>query len=242
MARVKKNNETHDDLPVYVYTDGACRGNPGPGGWGLRILYQDGRVLEKGGAARNTTNNRMELSAAVNALELTAREPYVVVVTDSEYVRQGITSWLDGWKRRGWKTVKGDGVLNRDLWEKLSDRLRPNVAWEYVAGHSGDPDNERCDRIAVAFADGRFIDLADGSLLEEPPGRRVFSRARARTKRKRRSNVPGQYYLSLVDGVLERHATWAECEACVKGRSRARFKKCADGAEEAEILEAWGIR
>jgi len=239
---VKKNDEQRDDLPVYVYTDGACRGNPGPGGWGLRILYQDGRVLEEGGAARHTTNNRMELLAAVQALELTAKEPNVVVVTDSEYVRQGITSWLERWKTRGWKTVKGDRVLNRDLWEKLSDCLRPNVTWEYVAGHSGDPDNERCDRIAVAFAEGRYIDLADGSRLGEPPGRRVFSRARAKKKRKGRSKKAGQYYLSLVDGVLTRHATWAECEACVKGRSRARFKKCFDSAEEAEILESWGVQ
>jgi len=242
LDRVKKTNEVNDDLPVYVYTDGACRGNPGPGGWGLRILYQDGRVLEAGGAARDTTNNRMELSAAVKALELTAQEPNVVVVTDSEYVRQGITSWLAGWKRRGWKTVKGDPVLNRDLWEELSRCLRPHVVWEYVAGHSGDRDNERCDRIAVAFAEGRPIDLADGSCLEDPPGRRVFNRARsAKKKRKRRANTPGQYYLSLVDGVLTRHATWAECEAIVKGRSGARYKKCADRDEEREILDSWGV-
>ena len=242
---------------VFVYTDGACRGNPGPGGWGTRVLYPDGRVLEKGGAAAGTTNNRMELAAAIAALELTGDEPAVEVVTDSEYVRLGITRWVRGWKARGWQTVKGEPVKNRDLWERLAGLLGPRVKWHYVAGHSGDPDNERCDRIAVAFADGRTPILADGSRWQDDDGLDggVTPYAAALERRKRAAAAPrkkssgkkksrggaGKFYLSLVKGVVCRHTTWPECEARVKGVSGARFKKCSDSVEEASILAGWGV-
>ena len=140
---------------VVVYTDGACSGNPGPGGWAARIKYPDGRVHELGNAEDETTNNRMELRAAIEGLKLLEKEgSAITVVTDSEYVRKGITEWIIGWKRRGWRTAAKKPVLNQDLWSEL-DRLNADgIRWQYTRGHAGDEDNERCDDIAQAFAQG----------------------------------------------------------------------------------------
>ena len=137
---------------VQVHTDGACLGNPGPGGWGALLRWR-GIERELAGSEPATTNNRMELMAAIAALE-TLREPCDVVLhTDSQYVRQGITEWMANWVRRGWKTSGGDPVKNRDLWERLhAAAQRHKVDWRWVKGHSGDPDNERVDQLARAAA------------------------------------------------------------------------------------------
>jgi ribonuclease HI len=147
-----------------IYTDGACSGNPGPGGWGTVIYFSDGSVHELGGAASQTTNNRMEMQAAIAALEFLSRceqtEP-VTLYTDSEYVKNGVTQWMKNWKRKDWKTSTGKPVLNQDLWQTLDaliNQLRANGTpprWEYVRGHSGDVGNERCDTIARAFSLGQ---------------------------------------------------------------------------------------
>ncbi|MBD3883135.1 ribonuclease HI [Phormidium tenue FACHB-886] len=143
-----------------IYTDGACSGNPGPGGWGTVVYFEDGSVHEMGGAAAQTTNNRMEIQAAIAALDylLASGETQPVsLYTDSEYVKNGITKWVTGWKRKGWKTSSGAAVLNQDLWETL-DRLNQKVMrqttlqWQYVRGHSGDVGNDRCDTIARGFS------------------------------------------------------------------------------------------
>ncbi|MDR2872676.1 MAG: ribonuclease HI [Xanthomonadaceae bacterium] len=133
---------------VVVHTDGACLGNPGPGGWAAILRYQ-GRERELAGGENPTTNNRMELMAAIMALEA-LREPCSVVLrTDSQYVRRGITEWLPAWLQRGWKNAAGDPVKNRDLWERLESVAgRHQVDWQWVKGHAGDPDNERVDRLA----------------------------------------------------------------------------------------------
>ena len=133
---------------VFVFTDGACRGNPGPGGWGAVLRF--GEVeRELYGAEPETTNNRMELTAAIRALEALKRSCRVELLTDSQYVKQGITAWLPGWKRRGWRSSSGGPVKNRDLWEQL-DALadRHQVEWFWVRGHTGHPENERADRLA----------------------------------------------------------------------------------------------
>lgn len=137
-----------------IYTDGACSGNPGPGGWGVVICFADGSVKELGGAAPQTTNNRMEMQAAIAALEYlvaSAQPQTVQLFTDSEYVKNGITTWIKGWKRKGWKTSQGKAVLNQDLWQALDTLNSPQVEWRYVRGHSGDRWNERCDTIARSF-------------------------------------------------------------------------------------------
>jgi ribonuclease HI len=138
-----------------IYTDGACSGNPGPGGWGTIIYFTDGRVQDIGGATPNTTNNRMELQASIVALEAyqnSGQTQPITLYTDSEYVRNGITKWISGWKKKGWKTAAGKPVMNQDLWQELDELNSSKVNWQYVKGHSGDPGNERADMIAVKCA------------------------------------------------------------------------------------------
>jgi ribonuclease HI len=133
---------------VEIHTDGACLGNPGPGGWGALLRYK-GRERELSGGEADTTNNRMELMAAIQALETLTEGCDVDLYTDSQYVRQGITEWMPGWVRRGWKTAGGDPVKNRDLWERLQAATqRHRVEWHWVKGHNGHPENERVDVLA----------------------------------------------------------------------------------------------
>ncbi|NIR61733.1 MAG: ribonuclease HI [Gammaproteobacteria bacterium] len=133
---------------VEAFTDGACRGNPGPGGWGVVLRYGD-RERELRGGERATTNNRMELMAAIRALEALKRPCRVRVTTDSQYVRNGITDWMARWKRNGWKTANRKPVKNKDLWQRLDAAMqRHRVEWHWVRGHSGHPENERADRLA----------------------------------------------------------------------------------------------
>ena len=145
-----------------VYTDGACTGNPGPGGWGVVVYFTDGSIYELGGAEAQTTNNRMEMQAAIAALKiLTAAkqaEP-TTLHTDSEYLIKGVTQWVKGWKKKGWKTAQGKAVLNQDLWEALDELNSKQVLWQHVRGHAGDVGNERCDTIARAFANGKSLSL-----------------------------------------------------------------------------------
>src|SRR3954468_8562472 len=133
---------------VTIYTDGACSGNPGPGGWGA-LLIQGAREKELSGSEPVTTNNRMELTAAIMALEALSRPCGVDLYTDSQYVRQGITAWMRNWKARGWRTADNKPVKNEDLWRRLdAARARHQVAWRWVRGHAGDPRNERVDALA----------------------------------------------------------------------------------------------
>lgn len=138
---------------LYAYTDGACSGNPGPGGWGVLLLAKDGETVIKertlcGGEA-NTTNNRMELLAAIHALETLARPSSLTIITDSAYVKNGVTGWIHGWKRNGWKTANKKPVKNVELWQRLDEaQQRHDVTWEWVKGHAGHPENERADELA----------------------------------------------------------------------------------------------
>lgn len=143
---------------VEVHTDGACLGNPGPGGWAALLRY-GARERELAGGELQTTNNRMELMAAIRALETLTEACTVVLHTDSQYVRKGITEWMPNWLRRNWRTAGGAAVKNRDLWERLhAASQRHRIDWRWVKGHSGDPDNERVDELARAAA----IDIKAG--------------------------------------------------------------------------------
>jgi len=137
-----------NDTIVEIFTDGACRGNPGPGGWGALLRY-NGREKSLHGGERDTTNNRMELMAAIRALESLTRPCKVHLTTDSQYVMKGITEWMANWKKRGWKTASRQPVKNVDLWQRLDAALEPHeVKWEWVRGHTGHPENERADELA----------------------------------------------------------------------------------------------
>jgi ribonuclease HI len=137
---------------VHIYTDGACLGNPGPGGWAA-LLRSNGHEKELVGAASKTTNNRMELRAAINALNALTRPCDVVIHTDSQYLRQGITQWVHNWQRNGWKTASKKPVKNQDLWRALLKAIEPhNVRWEWVKGHAGHEENERVDALATEAA------------------------------------------------------------------------------------------
>ena len=140
---------------LFAYTDGACSRNPGPGGWGTILIARDGdaevKKRELNGGAALTTNNQMELMAAISALEALERPSALTVVTDSVYVKDGITKWIFGWKKKGWKTAANKPVKNEELWKRLdAATVRHDVAWEWVKGHVGHPENERADELARA--------------------------------------------------------------------------------------------
>ncbi len=140
---------------LFAYTDGACSGNPGPGGWGVLLrAVEGGQILKerelKGGEAE-TTNNRMELLAAIHALEALERGAAITIVTDSQYVKNGVTGWIHGWKRNGWRTAAKKPVKNAELWQRLDEaQARHKVTWTWVKGHAGHPENERADELARA--------------------------------------------------------------------------------------------
>ncbi len=238
---------------IAIFTDGACSGNPGPGGWGTIVVTPDGRVRELGARAEATTNNRMEMTAVLQGLRAVADLPEPVFLhTDSTYVIGGITSWIKGWKRRGWTTAAGEPVKNEDLWRELdaavAARGKGGVEWRWVRGHDGHDANERCDAIAVAFSRRQPVELYAGPLLSYPHGSLAPSEsAPLPEKPKARKSSGGAAsaagpatYLSLLDGRLEKHATWKDCEARVKGRP-AKFKKVRSSEEERAVLKDWGL-
>lgn len=145
-----------DALPkVEIFTDGACKGNPGPGGWGA-ILRSNGKERELSGGEVPTTNNRMELMAAIEALKALKKPCHVQLWTDSNYVRDGITKWIHGWRRNGWRTADRKPVKNAELWQELLEAAsRHEVNWHWVRGHSGHPENDRVDALACAEADAQ---------------------------------------------------------------------------------------
>jgi ribonuclease HI len=239
------------EAQIVVFTDGASKRNPGPGGWGVVIVTPDGHVTELGGGAALTTNNKMELTGAIAALtRLRGTSGPIAVFTDSTYVIQGIEQWVHNWRRRGWTTAAGGEVMNRELWEALwalaSARPPRSIAWHYVRGHTGIPGNERVDAIADAFAVQGRVSLYDGPLsgygipiLDLPDDTNVPARRPSSAGKSGKAKGSAYSYLSVVDGTPMRHATWAECEQRVKGRSGARFKKAANEADQAAILRAW---
>ena len=150
-----------NNIAIEAATDGACSGNPGNGGWGGLIIFADGSEIEIGGAAENTTNNRMELTAAIKTIEklknFRLKENFKLR-TDSKYLIEGYTNWIKNWKKNGWKTSNGKAVQNLDLWQQIDSLRIPGLTMEFVKGHSGDPSNERVDLIASSYSKGINID------------------------------------------------------------------------------------
>lgn len=220
-------------MTTTIFTDGSSRGNPGPGGWGAVILTPD-IALEIGGREDKTTNNRMELTAVISALEKSENEKEITIQTDSAYVINGITRWVKGWKKNNWKTTAKIDVLNKDLWETLDNLVAHKVInWKLVKGHSGNPGNERCDVIATSFADKNPIVLYNGSrsrygiqisISALPPAKKPKSKSKAYS------------YVSMVNGKIEIHKTWDECKARVSGVSGAKYKKSISPKDEEDII------
>jgi ribonuclease HI len=241
------------ETTFYIFTDGSSRGNPGPGGWGSIIVEQrlkikeqnESQVTELGGREDHTTNNKMELMAAIRGLARVPKESTVTVYSDSSYVINGITKWIHGWRKNNWITSTKEQVSNTDLWKELdSAREGKKVEWTYVGGHIGVAGNERCDVIATSCADSEPIDLYKGALSNYPiPNILDISfDQESLTKKKSsssKSSAKAYSYVSAVGGVVETHATWSECEKRVKGTKGARFKKSFSKEDEASIIASF---
>jgi ribonuclease HI len=225
-----------------IFSDGSSRGNPGPGGWGS-IVFSNGKVKELGGREDNTTNNRMELTASISALSNINTKQNIVLNTDSSYVINGITKWVYGWQKNGWKNVMKEEVSNRDLWEKLIEVSGgKDIEWNYVGGHVGISGNERCDEIATSFADNKKVELFNGDISEYKIDLLDLEGSKEKKKTKSKKNFPAYSYISLVNGVFKKHKTWAECEKEVKGiKGKVKFKKTESEEDEKNIMKEWGV-
>lgn len=256
------------DSKNIIFTDGSSRGNPGPGGWGAIIVYNDSefkveslpavatsaqaglnlpdgkaglKVVEIGGREDNTTNNRMEMTAVIKALEFllsASHSPLATTLfTDSSYVINGATKWAKGWKKNGWKTKNKEDVLNKDLWEQiLSLTQKFEIEWKHIEGHAGIIGNERCDQIATSFADKEKAELFLGPIENYKIDIFSLEKNSLVSKTKKSSSVKAYSYISKVDGKILIHKTWKECEARVKGQSGARFKKSFSKEDEERII------
>jgi ribonuclease HI len=232
---------------IIAFCDGACLGNPGPGG-AASLVADDSRVLELGVFDPNTTNNRMEIFSVTQVLralsKFKGRE--IHFYCDSQYVLNGAEKWVKAWKRNGWKTAEGGEVKNRDLWQELSDLIEGAsreflIFWHYVPGHSGVPGNERVDFIATTLASGQELFLYDGSRSAYEVDLENLKATKTKSSSKTAKTTPSTYYLSLVGGAVYRDKTWKECEARVKGVRAAKYKKVNSPGEEAEVLLSWGV-
>ncbi len=246
-------------LDIVIFCDGASKGNPGPGGWGALVATAT-HSKELGGGAVHTTNNKMELTAALEALTFAGTLDHVscTVHTDSSYVINGITKWVAGWKRNGWQTKEKKEVLNKELWVALDaavQKIAGPIRWEYVGGHVGVAGNERVDTIASDFAEHSAVmngisvplkvELYDGprsnyaikidNLGRDESLHQHKSESRAHAKAKAYS------YVSKVDGKIAVHKTWGECELRVRGKT-ARYKKALSPADEANIIKSFSSK
>jgi ribonuclease HI len=228
-------------MEIIAYTDGSAIGNPGPGGWGFVVLKGNG-VYEGGGDAPHTTNNRMEMTAALMALRSFKTKATLTLKTDSQYVINGITKWVFGWEQNGWQTKEKKEVLNKDIWQELVvEARRHEVTWEHVRGHEGVALNERVDMIANGYARKEAVQLFEGTkhaydaFLATMPKARVVSKSASKSKKA----GPAYSYVSCIEGKIFTYATWAECEAQVKGK-KAKFKKVFSREEEGALIGEWG--
>lgn len=221
-----------------VFSDGSSRGNPGPGGFGAVVVYDDS-VFELGGGEAKTTNNRMELTGVIEGLSFLQEkkgEGEVLVYTDSSYVVNGITKWIYGWQANGWKKQDGEKVLNEELWKKLLHFSKLfDVSWKLLPGHSGIVGNERCDEIATSFADKKKIELYAGSLGEYPF--KILPVSFSETQKKVSKTGKAFSYVSSVSGVVKVHKSWKECEDRVRGQKGARYRKVFSPAEEKALID-----
>ncbi|MBU3668448.1 MAG: ribonuclease HI [Candidatus Taylorbacteria bacterium] len=242
-----------EEKKVVIFTDGSSRGNPGPGGYGVVAIYMDGHgevcVDELGGREDMTTNNRMELKAVIEGLKnfigyyANLKEYTFTIYLDSAYVENGITKWVSGWKKNGWKTGTKEDVKNQDLWMELDElKSKMNISLIRVPGHAGISGNERCDVIATMYADNLPVRLFTGRITSYPLDERNIlelgtDSISLQKKKKSSSSVKAHSYVSLVDGKIHIDVDWKTCESRVKGKSGALFKKSTSPIDEKIIVE-----
>lgn len=227
---------------ITVFTDGSSLGNPGPGGFGAIVSFsKSNEVVELGGFNPKTTNNRMEMTAFIEAMKFIDSKKLVEVsidvFCDSQYLINGATKWIFGWEQNNWMTKNKTVVLNKDLWQEIAGLVRDkDIEWHYVEGHAGIVGNERVDKIASSFAAGESVSLFVGKKKDYDVDLKNLKPAYAGVAKKKSDKVYS--YLSMVDGKIETHKTWAECEARVKGKT-ARFKKVFSKLEEENLIKEW---
>lgn len=223
-------------MNTIIFTDGAARGNPGPGGWGA-IVATDDTVIELGGGNSKTTNNRMELTAVIQALKIADPNSKITVHTDSSYVLKGATEWLADWEKAHWKTATKKPVLNEFLWKDMKKVLEGKmITWKLLPGHSGIPGNERCDVIATSFADDNDPILFNGKRKDYKVDLDSLKATKSKPKNSKGNPGVAYSYVSLVDGKIMTHKTWDECKDRVSGVSGARFKKALNADEEKILI------
>lgn len=236
-----------------IFTDGASRGNPGPGGWGTVVFFpidkNKNKVLELGGSEKNTTNNKMEMTAVINGLKFINDKKIkdeIIIYTDSSYVVNGITKWIFGWIKNNWKTKNKEDVLNKDLWKKMFVLTQDKkITWKIIKGHSGISANERCDDIATSFADGLEINLYNIDAEKYPISMDILtpkvtaSQVNTLGKNTKNNKKTAYSYISSINGKIMIHKTWLECEKRVKGKSGALYKKSLNKEDEENIISKW---
>lgn len=231
---------------ILIYTDGASRGNPGPGGWGAVVLV-DGYVVEAGGSSKLATNNQMELEGVLQMLSDSGAKSSKLPITlysDSAYVVNGLNSWIYGWEKKGWITSQKTPVENKEVWMKLLELMKfygKRLSIKKISGHSGELYNERCDEIAVASALGKDAQLFKGNQKDyddflEKNGTKV----KQGTKKKNENKGKVAYsYVSLVGGKVYVDKIWTACEKRVKGTKGAKYKKVFSKEEEIDLVSAY---
>lgn len=245
---------------IIIYTDGSSLGNPGPGGWGSVLLFPDLKVIELGGREKESTNNRMEMTAGIEALkEIEKRKTKAKVIkicTDSSYLLNGITMWIYAWVKNNWITKTKEPVLNKDLWEilyKVESNLKNKykIEWVKVSGHSGVHLNERCDQIATSFAGNNTTMLFRGNLkdyeklfgkITTPSRFKVETPLLHKEGRIKTKSRIAYSYVSAVGGKVFADKTWGECEKRVKGKSGAKYKKVFSKEEEQDLIAEWSLK
>ncbi len=226
-----------------VFTDGASRGNPGPGGYGAVVVSLVGKqVYEFGDREDKTTNNRMEMSAIVRALEeiekLAKAETEITIYTDSKYVIKGVTIWMFNWQKNNWQTKNKTDVLNRDLWERLAELIKnKTIDWKHVPGHVGIPGNERVDEIGTKLADKEDLDLYQGS-LDDYSIKDILNTEFDESLVKEKKSGKAYSYVSEVGGVVKTHDSWDKTKLRVDGK-KARYKKVFSPEEEKALIDEW---
>ncbi len=246
--------ERKSPQPIIIYTDGSSLGNPGPGGYGcVTVFPESNEVVEHGGQIRETTNNRMELTAIMTALghlklkKIPPTNP-IIIHTDSSYAINGITKWIHGWQKKNWMTMQKTPVLNADIWQPLNDLTKyfTKLKFVHVRGHAGVWGNERCDFIATEFASGKHPRLFHGKLSDYDaqimPGTQGVSSSGKQTisvsQTKKSGSGKAYSYVSVINGKVQTHADWASCKDRVYGKA-AKFKKVFNKEEEAALIKEW---